>query len=639
MSSEVNNKLDRPTRFPTQTREAQANDSDLGDWQTMETTQTYSRKDKLENLFSVSVLLAMALLPVLEIVGRKFFGRGIPGSIPLVEHLTLWIAFLGAMLAARSDRMLALSTVSFLPEAARHPVRIFTGAVGAGVAAWLAWASFDLVRFEYEAPTFVALGIPVWTAMCIMPAALALIAFRLIWHASDRGWGRLLAGFGLALPIGLGFAPSIQDVGLVLPIAITIVLATLLGMPIFAAIGGLALLFFWNDAVPVAAVPVEVYRLTAHPMLPAIPLFTFGGYILSEGGASRRLVKLFSALVGWIPGGLAIMTTFVLAFFTPLTGASGVTILSMGGLLLPVMRRARYPERFSVGLVTVSGSIGLLLPLSLPVILYAVTAKVSVADLFLGALLPGVLLILLVAAWGVRQGLVSGIERQPFDLRKAAAALWEAKWELLLPVVILVGIIGGITTWVEASAITVIYAFVVECFVYKDLSVRKDTLRIAIESATLVGGFLIILGMALGFTNYLIQAEIPMQALAWVQSNIESPLVFLLALNILLLIVGGLMDIYSAIFVIVPLITPIAAAYGVNPVHLGIIFLANLELGYLTPPMGENLFLSSFRFNQPLTTVFRSIVPFWLILMAGVLVITYFPPMTLILVEVFSGRP
>ena len=292
-----------------------------------------------------------------------------------------------------------------------------------------------------------------------------------------------------------------------------------------------------------------------------------------------------------------------------------------------------------MGLVTVSGSIGLLLPLSLPVILYAVTAKVSVADLFLGALLPGVLLILLVAAWGVRQGLVSGIERQPFDLRKAAAALWEAKWELLLPVVILVGIIGGITTWVEASAITVIYAFVVECFVYKDLSVREDTLRIAIESATLVGGFLIILGMALGFTNYLIQAEIPMQALAWVQSNIESPLVFLLALNILLLIVGGLMDIYSAIFVIVPLITPIAAAYGVNPVHLGIIFLANLELGYLTPPMGENLFLSSFRFNLPLTTVFRSIVPFWLILMAGVLVITYFPPMTLILVEVFSGRP
>ena len=289
-----------------------------------------------------------------------------------------------------------------------------------------------------------------------------------------------------------------------------------------------------------------------------------------------------------------------------------------------------------MGLVTVSGSIGLLLPLSLPVILYAVTAKVSVADLFLGALVPGVLLILLVAAWGVRQGLVSGIERQPFDLRRAAAALWEAKWELLLPVVILVGIIGGFTTWVEASAITVIYAFVVECFVYKDLSVRKDTLRIAIESATLVGGFLIILGMALGFTNYLIQAEIPMQALAWVQSNIESPLVFLLALNILLLIVGGLMDIYSAIFVIVPLITPIAAAYGVNPVHLGIIFLANLELGYLTPPMGENLFLSSFRFNQPLTTVFRSIVPFWLILMAGVLVITYFPPMTLTLVNLLA---
>ena len=605
----------------------------------METTHSYSTRDKLENLFSVAILMVMALLPVLEVIGRKFVGRGISGSIPLVEHLTLWIAFLGAMLAARSDRMLALSTVSFLPEAARNPVRIFTGAVGAGVAAWLAWASFDLVRFEYEAPTFVAWGIPVWTAMCIMPAAFAVIAVRLIWHASDKGWGRLLAGLGLALPIGLGLVTSMQGAGIVLPIVVIFLSATLLGMPIFATLGGLALLFFWNDAVPMAAVPVETYRLTAHPMLPAIPLFTFAGYILSEGGASRRLMNLFSALVGWIPGGLAVMTTFVLAFFTPLTGASGVTILSMGGLLKPVLERARYPERFSVGLVTVSGSIGLLLPLSLPVILYAVTANVSVADLFLGALLPGILLILLVAAWGVRQGLVSGIERQPFDLRAAVTALWGAKWELLLPGVILVGIIGGFTTWVEAAAITVLYALVVECFIYKDLSVCKDTLRIAIESATLVGGFLIILGVALGFTNYLIQAEIPMLALSWVQSNIESPLVFLLALNILLLVVGGLMDIYSAIFVIVPLITPIAAAYGVNPVHLGIIFLANLELGYLTPPMGENLFLSSFRFNQPLTTVFRSIVPFWIILMAGVLLITYFPPMTLTLVELFSVGP
>ena len=605
----------------------------------MEATHSYSTKDKIENLFSVSVLVAMALLPVVEIIGRKLLGRGIPGSIPLVEHLTLWIAFLGAALATRSDRMLALSTVSFLPEAARNPVRIFTGAVGAGVAAWLAWASFDLVRFEYEAPTEVAMGIRVWMAMCIMPAAFGLIAFRLIWHSSDHGWGRLLAGLGLALPIGLGFATSMQGGGIVLPIAVIILAATLLGMPIFATLGGLALLFFWNDFVPAAAVPVETYRLTAHPMLPAIPLFTFGGYILSEGGASKRLMKLFTAWVGWIPGGLAIMTTFVLAFFTPLTGASGVTILSMGGLLKPVLERARYPERFSVGLVTVSGSIGLLLPLSLPVILYAVTARVSVADLFLGALLPGLLLILMVAAWGFRQGLVSGIERQPFVLRKAVTALWEARCELLLPVVILVGIIGGFTTWVEAAAITVLYAFVVEFFIYKDLSVRKDTLRIAIETATLVGGFLIILGMALGFTNYLIQAEIPMQALAWVQSHIDSPLVFLLVLNVFLLAVGGLMDIYSAIFVVVPLIIPIAAAYGINPVHLGIIFLANLELGYLTPPMGENLFLSSFRFNQPLTAVFRSIVPFWLILMAGVLLITYFPPLTLTLVELFGGGP
>ena len=288
-------------------------------------------------------------------------------------------------------------------------------------------------------------------------------------------------------------------------------------------------------------------------------------------------------------------------------------------------------------MVTVSGSIGLLLPLSLPVILYGVTSNVSVGKLFIGALLPGLLLILLIAGWGVRQGIVSKISRTPFNLREAGAAIWEAKWELALVPVVLAGIIGGFTTWIEAAAVTVLYAFIVEVFVYKDLTVRKDVLRIAVESVTLVGGFLIILGMALGFTNYLIMAEVPMHALNWIQTHIESPLLFLLVLNVFLLAVGGLMDIYSAIFVVVPLITPIAAAYGINPVHLGIIFLANLELGYLTPPMGENLFLSSYRFKKSLPDVFKSIIPFWLILAGGVLLITYFPPLTLTLVEMFAG--
>ncbi len=325
----------------------------------------------------------MAALPLVEIAARKTIGRGIPGSIPLVEHLTLWIAFLGAALAARTGRLLSLATNDFLPLQFQRWAQAFTGLVGAGVALWLARASFELIRVEFTSPNRVAMGIPVWLAMSIMPLALVCIGARLAWKGMESHWVWLWLGLGLLLTLGVSLPEMGQ--GTLLAGMLVIGLATLLGMPIFCAIGGLALLLFWVEGVPVAAVPLETYTLTNHPMLPAIPLFTLRGYILSEGGASRRLIRLFKALVGWIPGGLAIMTTGVLAFFTPLTGASGVTILSMGGLLLPVLKGSRYPEKFSIGLVTVSGSIGLLMPLSLPVILCAVTSNISVVKLFVAS--------------------------------------------------------------------------------------------------------------------------------------------------------------------------------------------------------------------------------------------------------------
>jgi tripartite ATP-independent transporter DctM subunit len=334
-----------------------------------------------------------------------------------------------------------------------------------------------------------------------------------------------------------------------------------------------------------------------------------------------------------MPGGLAIVTVLVLAFFTPLTGASGITILSMGGLLLPMLEKARYPQNTSMGLVTVSGSIGLLFPPSLPVILYAFYAEQPIERLFVGGLVPGFLLIIAVAGWGAYRGWQSGAERTPFNARAARRAVWEAKWELLLPVVVLGGILGGLTTLVEAAAVTVLYAFIIECLIFRDLSITKDLPRVAVESATLVGGFMIILAVALGFTSFLILAQVPMHALEWVQTHIDSPIVFLLALNLLLIVVGALMDIYSAILVIVPLITPMAVAYGIDPVHLGIIFLANMELGYLMPPMGENLFLSAYRFEQPLTRIYRSTLPYVVMLLIVVLLITYVPGLTLWLVE------
>lgn len=406
-----------------------------------------------------------------------------------------------------------------------------------------------------------------------------------------------------------------------------------LGMPIFTAIGGAALLFFWAAGTPIMAVPGETYRLTTSPMLPAIPLFALGGYILAEGRASHRLMRLFSAAFGWIPGGLAIVTTVVLAFFTPLTGASGVTILSMGGLLLPILVRAGYREQTSIGLVTVSGSIGLLFFPSLPVFLYGFYANQPFERLFVAGLVPGLLLVLVVAGWAASQGWLSHVPRSPFSAREAGAAVWEAKWDLLMPILVLGSITTGVATLVEAAALTVAYSLVVECVIHRDLGIRRDIPRVAVECATLIGGFMVILSVALGFTNFLVIAEVPMRALDWTQAHIQSPVVFLLALNVFLIVVGALMDIYSAIVVIVPLITPMAAAYGIDPLHLGLVFLANMELGYLMPPMGENLFLSSYRFNRPLTGIYRSTLPYTAILLIAVLLITYMPWMTLGLVE------
>jgi tripartite ATP-independent transporter DctM subunit len=539
------------------------------------------------------------------------------------------------MLAARSNRLLALSTQSFLPAGLGSSAKIVTSALAAGVTTCLLLASLDHVQIEREVGDIVAWGIPAWVLISIMPVSFAVLTGRLIWHASDSVRGRLLASTGLMIPLLFMLFTSAGDTGVLFPTSLVLVVATALGMPIFTAIGGAALVLFWLDGTPINSVPMEAYRLTVSPILPAIPLFALAGYILAEGGSSKRLTRLFSALVGWMPGGTAFAITLVLAFFTPLTGASGVTILSMGGLFLPVLLKAGYPYRTSVGLITVAGSIGLLFPPSLPVFLYAFKAEQPYEDLFVGGLLPGILLVSVVGGWAALRGHLSGATTTPFRTGEAIAAMWGSKWELLLPVVLFGSFVGGYATLVETAALTVFLTFVIECLIHKDLRVWGDLPRVVVECATLIGGFMIILCVALGFTNYLIIAEVPDLALKWVQTHIENPLLFLLALNVLLIIVGALMDIYSAIIVVVPLITPMAAAYGIDPVHLGIIFLANMELGYLMPPMGENLFLSAYRFDQSLVQAYRSTLPYVLILLITVLAITYLPVMTLGLVEWF----
>jgi tripartite ATP-independent transporter DctM subunit len=582
-----------------------------------------------EDIVSVIVLTVMSVLPLAEFSAREFMGTGIPGSISMVQHFTLWITFLGAVLAARSDRLLALSTGEFLSQPWRRRARVLTSALGVAVTGCLLLASLQLIVVDYNYGDVVSWGIPVWVLSSIMPLGFALMVARLIWHAAADSRGRLVAAFGLVIPVVLGVLIDAPGPVMMWGVGLALLLGMALGMPIYAVIGGAALLLFWQEGTPISAVPGETYRLSTEAMLPAIPLFTVAGYVLAEGGASKRLLRLFSAMVGWMPGGLAIVTTLVLAFFTPLTGASGITILAMGGVLLPMLLSARYKEQESVGLVTVSGSIGVLLPPSLPVILYAYYAELDLERLFIGGLLPGILLILVVAGWGAWCGWKGGAIRTPFRSRELYDALREAKWEIMLPLVILVGIFGGFATLVEAAALTVLYAVLIVCVIHREVSLTRDIIRVMVESATMVGGFMIILGVALGFTNYLVIAQIPMHALDWVQQFIQSPYLFLLVVNIVLIIAGAFMDIYSAIIVIVPLIAPMAAAYAVEPVHLGVIFLANLQLGYLTPPVGVNLFLSAYRFKKPLARIYRSTFPYLVILLMTALLITYVPALTL----------
>jgi C4-dicarboxylate transporter, DctM subunit len=375
----------------------------------------------------------------------------------------------------------------------------------------------------------------------------------------------------------------------------------------------------------VGAVPSATLQITSQDTLPTLPLFTLAGTLLARGGTPERLVRVFRALAGWLPGGTAVATVLVCAFFTTFTGASGVTILALGSLLLPVLMKDRYSERFSLGTVTASGSIGLLFPPSLPIILYGVKAQTSVLDMFYACILPGVLLVGLVSAYCIREGVVEGATWKRVDPREIAASVWAAKWEIALPVVVFVSLFGGFASTVEAAALTVLYTLFIKCVVYRDVGVRGELPAVLTESTILVGGVLIILCAALGFTNYLIDAQIPAKGAAWVTAGIHSRWAFLLILNGFLLVVGCLMDIFSAIFVVVPLILPVAAAFEIDPLHLGAIFLINLELGYLTPPVGMNLFLSSYRFNTPLSRVARAALPFILVQVGAVLLVTFVP--------------
>lgn len=575
------------------------------------------------------MLLALLALPLAESLLRTFLSRGLPGAAPFAQHLTLWVALVGGALAARDGKLLSLASGELLGEGRwGRAARVGSAAVAAAISLLLARASWEVVLVDREAETALAAGIPVWWAQLVLPLGFLAIGLRLVQRAGEGWRGRAVALLGVAAGLVLGQFPQWLEGVPVWPGLLVVVAATAAGGPIFAALGGAALLLFMADGVPIAAIPAETYRLAVSPILPSIPLFTLTGFVLAQGDSSERLLRVFRALFGWIPGGTAVMAAVLCAFFTVFTGGSGVTILALGALLFRALQADGYRDRFSLGLLTASGSLGLLFPPALPLILYGVVAQVPIEDLFLGGVLPGVLLVGLIAAWGMREGMRGATERRPFSWREAGAALWQEKWELLLPVVALGAIFGGFATLVEAAAYTALYALIVELLIRRALPWRQLP-AVLVECSVLLGGVLLILGVAQGLTSWMVDAQIPSRLLEWTEGTIDSRIVFLLCLNLLLLAVGCLMDIFSAIAVVVPLILPLGEAFGIHPIHLGILFVANLELGYLTPPVGLNLFLAAYRFERPLLEVWRAAIPPLLILAAGVLLITYVPVLTL----------
>ena len=592
---------------------------------------------RVEDAVSAAVLTAMAVIPLLEIVLRRVLGMGIPGAGPIVQHLVLWIGFLGAAIAAREGRLLSLATGSLVP--AGWPRRItgtFAAALGSAVSVVLMLAAVEFVQSERGTGASFAAGIPTWVAELVLPVGFGLIALRLVWRASTGWWGRLLAATGLAAGWFAGTHPSLFEGHSPWPGLALVVLGGALGTPIFAILGGAAVVLFMSDGVTPAAILIETYSLSVSPTLAAIPLFTLTGFLLAEGKASERLLRVFRSLVGWIPGGTAVVCAVLCSFFTAFTGGSGITILALGGVLFPALVRDGYRERFSLGLLTASGSLGLLLPPSLPLMLYGVVAQMPIEDLFIGGLVPGILLTTMVALWGMREGVVSGAGRQAFVWSEARAALWEGKWEMAMPVVVLLALFSGLATSIEAAALTALYALFTQSVVHRDLSIRRDLLRVFAECVSLVGGVLVILGVAVGLTSWLVGAQVPMHLVEFTRAHIASRGMFLLALNLFLILVGCLMEIFPAIVVVVPLIVPLGAAFDVHPVHLGIIFIANLELGYLTPLVGLNILLASYRFKRPVLEVARAALPMAGILAAGVLVITYVPWLTLGLLRIMG---
>jgi len=606
----------------------------------------------LEKGICFGALSLLALIPFAELVLRQF-KMAIPASTSLITHLLLVVGFFAAMLTSKTGEHISITAVQYIKHDKVKRTLEFTSALlSIFVLSVLVWNCISYIKYGLGG----MIGpVPVRVFAVAMPLGYAVIVLRFLLRLETGrhkafALATILLGTAAALPaiakLAWGFEPpepfyswvnTLYDVtGFIrLPAVLFLILAAFTGMPIFAAIGGIAMVMLQAAGQEPEAAPNEIFSALINVDIIAIPLFTLTGFFLSESRAGERLVRTFRAFFSWLPGGMIIATVIICAFFTSFTGASGVTILALGGILHTILTENKYSQRFSIGLLTSVGCIGLLFPPSLPIILVATTSNTilhfmnipvtyNIIHFFIGALIPGLILVLAMIAAGMITSAKVKIPSEKFNPAHAFQSLKESFLEILLPIILIVGYFSGRLTLVEASAVSVIYVVVVEVFINKDIAVT-DIPKVFLKAVKIIGGVLAILAMAKGLSKAIIDSGVPENFTLWMQGAVQSKWVFLLLLNLALLVTGCLMDIFSAILVVLPLIVPLGHAYGIDPVHLGIIFIMNLEVGYLTPPVGLNLFLSSYRFEKPFAQICRDVLPFLIIQFAIVLLVTYVP--------------
>tara|TARA_A100000164_G_scaffold78731_1_gene66451 strand:+ start:187 stop:1983 length:1797 start_codon:yes stop_codon:yes gene_type:complete len=579
------------------------------------------------------LFLILISFPIFQILGRYISFFSIPASQEIVQHMTLWIGFIGAVIAARSNKLLSVVRDPVFDSSTKVDwPKFFVHVFSLSIVFVLSISYLKMIQIGFQYPDYIAPYIPTWFAQLIIPVGLILIWYQMIMTSSiDLKYRVLLTVISIIPTVILYFwqFPLANPLLLWTKVLFAISLVAF-GLPIFILLASLSIFFFLSEPSEwatnydlISTISDSAYRIVVSPTLAAIPIFTLAGYILAESNISERLIRFFKASLGWLPGSTVLIVVLLCAFFTALTGGSGVTILALGAILYPILIHDGYSKQFSLGIITTAGSLGLLFPPSLPAIIYSVTAGINPLELFKQALIPATFLMSIMFFYGLyKRPKSKTVER--FVFKDAFETVKIAKWEIAIPLLIILSLFSGFATLVESAALLVLYVLTVELYIFRDISF-KNLPKIIIDCSTLVGGVLIILGFAMGFTGYLVDAQIPLKILNFVQSTISSKIIFLLALNILLLIVGCLMDVFSAIIVVVPLIAPLATYFGIDPFHLAIIFIANLELGYITPPVGMNLYLSSYRFEKDMPTIYSATLPFFFIRLLGVIFITYIP--------------